>query len=64
MAVAPLVSNNLWETSKYFIEKLQTILQKFNRKQYRSKIICELNVTEYGGGNIMFFIYFNNYFQL
>lgn len=55
MATAPVVGNTLWDLSKYFMDQMAAILNKVNtkRQQLSAKIICQLAITEYGGGKFL-----------
>ncbi|XP_044254020.1 patanin-like phospholipase domain-containing protein atgl-1 isoform X1 [Tribolium madens] len=54
MAAAPQVGNTVWDVSKYFMDQLSHILNRVNKKreQLSAKIICQLDVTEYGGSDV------------
>lgn len=46
------MGSGLWQASKYLVDQLAAIVNKVNtkRQQLSAKIICQLNITEYGGG--------------
>lgn len=46
------MGSTLWQVSRYFMDQVTTLVSKVNtkRQQLSAKIICQLNITEYGGG--------------
>lgn len=55
LGTAPHMGSTLWQVSKYFMDQVTNIVSKVNtkRQQLSAKIICQLNITEYGGGKIL-----------
>lgn len=48
------MGSTLWQVSRYFMDQVTALLNKVNtkRQQLSAKIICQLNITEYGGGKL------------
>lgn len=46
------MGSTLWQVSRYFMDQVTTLVSKVNtkRQQLSAKIICQLNITEYGAG--------------
>lgn len=53
MQMAPMLGENVWKLSKYFMDQLQALLNKVSRKkrQVNSNITCQFALTEYGGND-------------
>lgn len=63
LSVAPVMSNGIWDISKYFLDQLSVFINKINtkRQQLSSNITCHLAITEYGRSKLQTI---NAYFSL